>query len=49
MIPAYEQNVLFFQGSNDAGKNELVCQFTCLQPHFYIKLKKKKENIINNE
>ena len=21
---------------NDAGKNEFISQFTCLQPHFYV-------------
>ena len=29
----------FCSGSNGAGKNEFVSQFTYLQPHFYVKYK----------
>ena len=49
MILAHEQDnterYFFFsfksskrlKGSNGAGKNEFIFQFTCLQPHFYIR------------
>ena len=48
MILANEQVVtkwyfFFSQGSNGAG-NEFVSQFTCLQPHFYVKCKRWKYN-----
>ena len=33
-----ERYLFFSSGSNGAGKNEFVFQFTCLQPHFYIKI-----------
>ena len=41
MIFAYEQDVTeyFSKGSNGAGRKELVSQFTCLQPHFYVEYK----------
>ena len=43
MIFAHEQDdterYFFFScGSNGAGKNEFISQFTCLQPDFYIKI-----------
>ena len=43
MILAHEQDdteryFFFSQGSNGAGKNWFVSQFTCLQPHLYIKI-----------
>ena len=43
MILSHEQDntekyFLFSQGSNGPGKNEFVFQFTCLQPHLYIKI-----------
>ena len=43
MILAHEQDdteryFFFSQGSNGAGKNEFVSQFTCLQPHLHIKI-----------
>ena len=43
MILAHEQDeterhFFFSEGSNTAGKNEFVFQFTCLQPHLYIKI-----------
>ena len=34
-----ERYFFFSQGSNGADKNEFVSQYTCLQPHFYIKHK----------
>ena len=42
MILTHEQDdkeryFFFSQGSNGVGKNEFVFQFTCLQPHLYIK------------
>ena len=42
MILVHEQDdteryFFFSQGSNGAGKNEFVFQFTCSQPHLYIK------------
>ena len=42
MILAHEQDITaryFFSswGSNGAGKNEFVSQFTCLQPHLHVK------------
>ena len=51
MILAHEQDIteryfFFSEGSNGAGKNEFISQFTCLQLHFYIM---KVENIVNNE
>ena len=41
MFLAYEQDVteryfFFSQGSNGAGKNEFVSQYTCLQPHLSV-------------
>ena len=33
-----ESYFFFSQGSNVVGKNESVFQFTCLQPHLYIKI-----------
>ena len=27
------------EGSNGEGKNEIISQFTSLQPHFYVKYK----------
>ena len=49
MILAHEQVVtewyfFFSLGSNGAGGNEFVFQFTYLQPHFYIKYKRWKYN-----
>ena len=43
MILAHEKDnteryFFFSQTSNGAGKNQFVFQFTCLQPHFYIKI-----------
>ena len=43
MILAHEKDnteryFFFSQSSNGAGKNQFVFQFTCLQPHFYIKI-----------
>ena len=43
MILALEQDdteryLFSSEGSNGAGKNEFVFQFTCLQPHLYIKI-----------
>ena len=43
LILAHEQDdtegyFFFSEGSNGACKNEFVFQFTCLQPHFYIKI-----------
>ena len=43
MILSHEQDdtekyFFFSQGSNGPGKNEFVFQFTCLQPHLYIKV-----------
>ena len=40
MILAHEQNVTerYFFLSNVSGKNEFVSQFTCLQPHLYMKM-----------
>ena len=44
MILAHEQvgtRYFFFSyGSNGAGKNEFVSQFTYLQPHFYVEYKR---------
>ena len=45
MILAHEQDVteryfFFSKGSNGAGKNEFVPQFTCLKPHLYVKCKR---------
>ena len=42
MILTHEQDdkeryFFFSQGSNGVGKNEFVFQFSCLQPHLYIK------------
>ena len=38
-------SMLFFSwGSNGAGKSEFLSQFTCLQPHFYVKYKIWKYN-----
>ena len=42
---AHEQDVteryfFFSQGSNGAGKNEFVSQYSCLHPHFSIKYKR---------
>ena len=47
MILAHEQDItewyfFFCYGSNAADKNEFVSQFTCLQPHFYVKYKRWK-------
>ena len=44
MILAHEQGIteryfFFSQGLNGSGKNEFVSQFTCLQPHLYVKYK----------
>ena len=33
-----ERYFFFCQGSNSAGKNEFAFQFTCLEPHLYIKI-----------
>ena len=30
--------IFLFQGLNGVGKNEFVFQFTCLQPHLYMKI-----------
>ena len=32
------QKAISEKGSNGAGKNEFVSQFTCLQPHLYAKI-----------
>ena len=32
-----ERFFFFSYGSNGAGKNKFVFQFTCLQPHLYVK------------
>ena len=47
MILAHEQNFteryfFFSEGLNNAGKNQFVSQFTCLQPHSYVKYRKWK-------
>ena len=46
MILAHEKVITeyFLSGSNSACKNWFVSQFTCLQPHFYIKFKRWKHN-----
>ena len=43
MILPNEQDVaeryfFFSYGSNAAGKNEFVSQFTCLKPYLYVKI-----------
>ena len=43
MFLAHEQDVteryfFFSQGSNGAGKNEFVSQYTCLQPQFFCQI-----------
>ena len=51
MILTHEEVVTewyFLYGSNGTGKNEFVSQFTCLQLHFYVKLKDGNIIIINN-
>ena len=50
MILVHEQDhtkryFFFSQGSNGAGKNEFVFQFTCLQPHLYIKIHAPRTHI----
>ena len=45
MFLAHEQDVteryfFFSQGSNGAGKNEFVSQYSCLHPNFSIKYKR---------
>ena len=44
MILTHEEVVteyfFFSKGSDGAGKNEFVSQFTYLQPHFYVKYKR---------
>ena len=37
-----ESYFLFSQGSNGAGKNDFVLQYTCLQPHFSVKYRISK-------
>ena len=39
-----ESYFFFSQGSNGAGKNEFISQFTCLLSHFYVKHKRPKYN-----
>ena len=43
MILAHEQDnteryFFLYQNSNGADKNEFIFQFTCLQPHLYVKI-----------
>ena len=40
-----ERYFFFSQGSNGAGKNRFVFQFTCSQPHFYIKIHAPRTHI----
>ena len=40
-----ERYFFFTKGSNSAGKNEFAFQFTCLQPHLYIKIHAPRTHI----
>ena len=50
MFLVHEQDIteryfFFSQGSNGAGKNEFVSQYTCLQSHFSVKYENENKII----
>ena len=54
MILAHEQDntekyFFLYQNSNGADKNEFIFQFTCLQPHLYVKIHMPRTYISTRE
>ena len=49
MSKTVQKDYFFSYGSNDADKNEFVFQFTCLQPHLYVKIHTPRTHISSFE